>query len=425
MNTLFLYFQVIFYCSYAYLYLWERGFLSIKPLYWYIFTVSCGAVLVMFKYGFSLPPLQYRRLLLWCISFVVVSTFSTVFVSGGVPAAMQQLILYVEGVSILFIIALLIRDYDMTRRGIHALLVVVIASVIINYIDFFKLSGLQFSDVAGRAAGMYGNPNISGRFLVLGMAISVFVLPKKWRFIYSLFVLSGVMVTFSRSSIMMWAVVVIALTWFKVFLLPRAVSFVAVTGFVMLFTVLLVAGLWMNIFESLGIDSYLDKNTQARISGSFIEQDDYSSRGRLAVALKGINLFLSSPLVGKGIGSGNDIVDGLRAHNTYIQMAAEQGILGLAVFVALIWLVWKVKSSEARVFIAGFAGFSLFTHNMLDQPAMYVMIVLAVSRFAHTGDEYVGVNGNNLHSTHQRLKDAEVDQQKDNASVYPRPQLKK
>lgn len=387
MSILFVYLNIFLYYSYFYLYFWDVGVLPIKPLYWFLSTIVVGLTLVVFKHGFRMPPLKFQRLLVWSIVFLSLSTFSAVFVSGGDPDSIQQLILYVEGVSILVVFALLLQDERIAKHAIYAIFIVVVATVVINFIDFFRLTDIKLSTVAGRAAGMYANPNISGKFLVLGMAITVFALPRKLRFFYCIFVLAGVVLTFSRASIMLWAVTVVALTWYRTFVLPRSLSFTVMGSTVALLGVLLVAGAWMNIFESIGMSQYLDENTQARISGSFIGQDDYSSHGRMAVAKKGISTFLNSPLFGKGIGSGNDFTDGLRAHNSYIQLAAEQGIFGLGFFLGLMWIIWIVKSDISRVFIMAFAGFSLFTHNMLDQPAMYLALALAVAGLSRTSTE--------------------------------------
>lgn len=373
----FVYLNVLLYTTFGYMYFFAVRLTSFKPLYWIVLSIVVGLIINFHRYGVSLPAPRLKRLLIWVIPFFTLSVLSFIVVSDGSAASLQVLINYLKGGSMLIVFSLLLRERYLAFHAAYALVVAVILSVIINGIDFFQLSSLPLSDVQGRAAGMYINSNMSGKMLVLSMLISVYCLPKKFRFIFCLFTFIGVLLTFSRSSIMIWFLVILFLSWQQAFVLPRVMSFSIVLGGSLFLVSLLVSGALVGVLSSAGVE--LNKNTTARMGGSFLEQEDFSSKGRAYVAEKGIDLFLNNPILGRGIGLSSNPKYHLGTHNSYIQLAAEQGIFGLLIFLSLIWMVWLAGTYEAKLFAVGFSAFSLFTHNMIDQPAMYLLIVIAVS----------------------------------------------
>lgn len=384
MLVVFIYFNVFLYLSYSYLYFFKMGLVGIKPLYWYIFTIVMSIFFMLFKYGVKLPPAKVRGLIVWSFISIMLYAISFLLISGADDNAFQVFIKYAEGTSLIVVFALLLRDADLCRHALYAVIFCVLFSVALNIIDFFGLSPWPMSKVSGRAAGFFVNPNISGKIMVLGMAISVFVVSRKYRFLYCLIVFSGVVLTFSRASIMIWTILILVITWKKAFVLPRALSLSIIGGTIVLGGVLLVAGTWLTVFNSMGVT--LNKNTTARMGGSFLSQSDYSSHGRVAVAKKAFNTFLNNPLVGKGIGSGNDFSDGLKAHNLYLQLAAEQGIFGLILLASLMLVLWKAQSVECTLFLIGFSAFCFFTHNMFDQPALCLLIAIVISSSQYSFD---------------------------------------
>ena len=88
-----------------------------------------------------------------------------------------------------------------------------------------------------------------------------------------------------------------------------------------------------------------------------------------------IPLFLGSPLIGRGWGSFVAITQGGFAHNDYLRVAVETGIVGLTVYGVLMWrLVLSVRRAQKRIpgslFMRALLGFavsnvliSAFTNN--------------------------------------------------------------
>ncbi len=81
------------------------------------------------------------------------------------------------------------------------------------------------------------------------------------------------------------------------------------------------------------------------------DADDASARHRIDMWNEGFQMVKESPLLGIGKGQFADYTQSLIAHNTLIQNMGETGLLGLFVFIALIYASYKgmlqVKESDA------------------------------------------------------------------------------
>src|SRR4030067_615508 len=137
----------------------------------------------------------------------------------------------------------------------------------------FTTGRLNMSLIDVRAAGMYVNTNISGLYLVFGMLLSVFVLPKRLRFGYCLLVASGVFLTFSRGAIVLRAVSMFCLAWEDTFALSRIPSLLGMGLLVAPLATSLVAGNWNTAVKSSGLKQCLTSDTENRIGGSFVKTE--------------------------------------------------------------------------------------------------------------------------------------------------------
>ena len=381
MLSLFTAFNVILYFSHAYLWLWQEARISpFKPLHWYLFTISVGFVFILIRaWGrFRLPSGPSLWLMIWGITFVVMTSLSFLFLSSQDEIPLQALIKNSEATALLLIFILLLQDKKVVRIATYSLLFAVIGGVILNYIDFFMHGRLNMSFVDGRAAGIYVNPNTSGMMMVFGMVLTVFILPKRLRFIYCLFVASGVFLTFSRGAIVLWVVAMFCLAWKDAFVLSRLPSLIGMGVLVALLATSLVAGDWLVAFKSSGMKKYLTSNTENRIGSSFMAQDDYSARSRMLVARRGLQMFLDKPFLGNGVGSTQQLATRVSTHNMYLLMGAEQGIIGVAILLALILILWRAGTNIGRICAILYAISGMFTHNSFEQPSMQVVLALAV-----------------------------------------------
>lgn len=123
---------------------------------------------------------------------------------------------------------------------------------------------------------------------------------------------------------------------------------------------------------------------------SQISASESSAFGRIDAWYEGFQMLKSSPLFGVGYGMWGDY-HSLAAHNSYILVAAEEGILGLFLWIALIYLCFKGLSLivnkkttsmpyalglESGLF--GFLAASYFLSRAY-MPVLYVLLALSSS----------------------------------------------
>lgn len=351
---------------------------SIAPLYWYLFTILSGATVVLLSLDFSLPKGAAGRLAVWACIFVAMSSLSFVFSTQGAVAT-QKLVTSVEAAALLCVFLLFFRDNRSLVISCSAVAAAVVVGSILNVVDFLSLSPLPLSITPGRAAGLYQNPNISGNYLVLGMVIATLVMPRKIRWWFCLGVGCAVFLTFSRASILMWGLAVTALAWYRRFSLARVPSILIVAAIVAVIGVAMASGYMTEILSSLGLGQHLTADASARVTGTLFEQGDTSSEGRLFLLKKSIKWFLDAPLFGHGIGQTFEWGFGGSTHNMFLLYAVEMGVIGVAVFCALLWILWSAGTPLGRIIALLFTLSSLFSHNNLEHPAMMVVLAIAVS----------------------------------------------
>lgn len=382
MIHVFIFINVLIYYTNLQLYFFDEGMTSFKPLYFYILSITIGILFIVFRNQPNVDIIDSKRpIIIWSALFIGLSTLSFVLISPGDDIALQSYIKILEAISLLVLFVILVGDESVLRIAVYAILTGIVISVFMNYVDFFKLLGAswKFSFVEGRAAGLFVNPNISGQQLVFGMVISVLILPKKYRWWLCLFVGTGVILTFSRGAILLWMIAILGLAWGNTFVIKRTVSVLSIGAAVTILTITLAAGNWIGVFKSIGLDSYLNDNTSSRIGESFLEQNDYSSKTRRYVAEKGISMFFDNPAIGYGVGATGQKATAISPHNMYIYIALQYGIIGLIMFLSLIWLLWEGNSYQAKIVAVLYAVGGMFSHNNLEQASVIVVLALVTA----------------------------------------------
>ena len=344
-------------------------------------TLGVFALLIALRGGPLLPPWRVSRVVVWALASLLLYAFSFVFVSDAGPESLQAFISTSEPLLLLIAFILLLQDRAALRAAAYTMVLVVIAGVLLNYVDFFArhLVPTQMSLVPGRAAGLYLDANVAGYTLAFGTLTSAWILPRRLRFAYCLFAATGVFLTFSRSSIMLMALVIVAMSWYQWFAAPRRWSVALSVAAIVIAGWALAGGQWASGLQQAGLGRYLDENTATRISGSFVGQHDESTADRLRVARRGIAAFLDAPLVGHGIGALNTRDLFTEPHNQYIVVAAEMGIIGLAMFLTSLVLIFRSGSDLGRMMAAAYAFGCMFLHFIPISPGIEVMLALTVA----------------------------------------------
>ncbi len=196
---------------------------------------------------------------------------------------------------------------------------------LIEYVNEKTLGG--GSDVA-RFAGLYGDPNYYSINVLICLCLVVILNHKKylgtfWSVLLSIALVAFAIMTLSKSAFVMLVFPAVILLYAKV---KRRKYFVALT-------VLLLGGV-AAFYVLDGRFDFLEI-----ILSRFTESEDINSltTGRLELWKNYLNYFDSSTvsvLFGRGFGA--ELIKGMGAHNTYIDMIYYLGIFGTTVFISAI-----------------------------------------------------------------------------------------
>ena len=230
-----------------------------------------------------------------------------------------------------------------------------------------------------RAIGFFPDPHMLGFFLNLTVfwALGFFVKKKKWWWGMIFLVISvGVALTFSRGAYVGFLAGFGMYAW--IIFRHRTVDVRWLFGGVALVFVITV-GL-------LGTQNFV----RDRLYDTFLSRDA-SGDARLLLWQQATQIVGEHPFFGVGFGGFPEKVepsatyrDPIYAHNMYLDIATEVGILGLAVwlwgFGWIFWRFWKLGKEDIW-YSAGVAGLvAFFVHGIFDTPiySVHVMGVLCV-----------------------------------------------
>ena len=259
---------------------------------------------------------------------------------------------------------------DPTLAAIRwTILVAVLLGVLVNIYDIthpLELVPLEAAGAnPGRAAGFYVNANQSGGALLVGMVLSIGLF-RRYRALYALCVLAGVALTISRAAILGWFLIATVMVFLNV-LKVRDIIF----GVLLL---LLMGSLALQALDDLhSLRLALNaQNIAERLDWfvSFGMIDEAVQQIRLNVARLSWEAFASAPVFGNGLGASLGWEGNIGAHNIYLRLMAEHGIIGILLFPALVacFVVRADERSRGIVFpLAIFLLFwGLFSHNVLE-----------------------------------------------------------
>ncbi|MFO1356333.1 MAG: O-antigen ligase family protein, partial [Gammaproteobacteria bacterium] len=359
--------------SQAYFYLWKAGMLPIMPGLW-LATVSAMAIFsVAFSSGKTHQGREYygrihwqnqKALGAWAGVFGGIATFSYLF-SLRDPEQLRALKTVIICMGMLGLYLAAFNSARAMRAARIAMVLVVLISVANNLLDFFGVYIFTIAD--GRGAGFYMNPNISSLYLLMGMILTVSLLSPRYRLMYCLIVAVGVLATFSRSGILVWLISVYGLGRTQIFhLSKRAIT----TMVIIMACAVLVMQLSANVVMALGLNKYLSENAMQRLHLNLSTDD--SVLGRRAVAERSLELIKASPWVGYGLGAHSVPRTHVEPHNTYLLLGVELGLLGVAMYLWLLVVLWRMKSPVSKVFSFSLAVWSLFDHNLIDSQGLWL-----------------------------------------------------
>jgi len=352
-----------------------------QPKDWILGLSLLSLPLWLFKPSFKQDFLKVP-LVVWCFGFIFVamlwflgssqSEIAWREVRGRLSAAMLML-------SCLMIFA----SSGAVRSARWALVFAVLFGTALNIYEFFF--PLTFSLVHGRSAGLFVNSNLSGEALVLGMILSVMVLPLFCRGPFLLLTGIGIFVTFSRGGIGAWFIAVSGLLFFAKGVRAKDLVWTLLLS-------LLVVGIVLlpkldAILTTMDRTGVINKNTEERLAWltnpSGVSDD--SSWSRMYAAQQAWRKFADQPWVGSGTGTFHEAFE-IAPHNQYLSYMLDHGVLGATIVPLLILaLIWGARGETRRVglvFGTSVLWLSFFTHTILNYGHSLVLFALLAAMIA-------------------------------------------
>jgi len=234
--------------------------------------------------------------------------------------------------------------------------------------------------VPGRASGTYLDPNIAGEVMLLACLFAIPVISSRYRMLLLSVAGVGIMLTFSRGAIITWIILYLFFQ-FTGTLSKKTLIFVVV----LLVVVPVLIGGFRYYLEDRQDLQLGHKDILFRLDSlqSLSIRDD-SAQDRLNLLEGGWDLFLKNPLIGVGCGVAPLLLGGEGPHNLVVMMAAQYGIFGICLWIALVLILWNGNYFEEKKYQHAvtimFVVSTLFAHSMLSQDPWLLTFAIASGR---------------------------------------------
>lgn len=273
------------------------------------------------------------------------------------------------------------NDMIITRKSIVVALLFGVTMVLYDFIHpgFFVLIKDYYS---GRALATYQNQNLVGAIFIAGLILVIDIIPRKYRMFFIAYLFTGILVTFSRSNIILFIVIIIVMS------IQKKLSKIS-TSILLFSLVAMMTWLYYIGFDYLSKEFDIKATVEAmdRLA-YFISPDDVTSTHndeRKIVLNIALSMFADSPIIGNGIGSTRLWEYRVGPHNTFAMMWAELGLFGFLLVPTFLLattydIIMRTHQKEYKdmgiLFIIFFTISSLFSHNMFE--GVYIIFTATI-----------------------------------------------
>jgi len=362
--------------------------LSLPPLVW-VFALF-GLAAPLFIQTITKSDFVKSPVIIWCFGYLWVS-LAWFFLSSQSENVWQVMRWRTYTVIVMVGFLMLLWDSHAIRVARYTVLGCVLFGVVVNVYELFF--PMTFSLVAGRSAGLYLNPNMDGEALVMGMIVSLTLFSARWRGAFMLAVGIGIILTVSRSNILLWIIASFSFIFLQKVQIKNLLQ--TVTWALVIVLVAMVP-MWDQILGAIGT---INKDVTSRFDWFLDPTDvvDDSSAERKLLAEEAWTRIADRPLLGGGTGAAYLSTEFIGQHNQYLVHMEDYGLLGaMTVPLLMLALAWKAQGeakSLALIFSEVVILEGFFSHTILDFPARLVIIALiaAFVRLSRTSSpQYVG-----------------------------------
>lgn len=318
------------------------------------------------------PSLIYQ----WILFYSMIAVF-LLFYHGVNPDSLKEIGSRVFAT--LFLISAFLHFSSINNiKLIQKILFLFVLFSALSIVAHFIFPGLFYSSISSRPSGTFSNPNQAAICLVLGMILCLESLSPKWKEYFILFIGLGVFLTFSRAGLLCYLFSIIIFIYFNEIKFVNLIKFLIIPVSVVFILII------FNDYYSNYVITLNSRFFERFFTLSDRSTDSLLSRlSPISYALEDINSHFA---FGKGLGSARlPPYDEIGPHNIYLKHMIEGGLLGIITFPIFLWI--SIKKSKLSFLIAlpivlGLWGF--FSHNILDEPHIIILIALFFLLFDKT-----------------------------------------
>ena len=335
-------------------------------------------ILGLMFWGFKVLSQEKAKLTSSTLNFPIISFISICILSliwsNSFFVSLKELPLFLAGPLLYFVITNNISDERQISRILNILLIV---GGLFGIYGILQYKGIDFSfwlRNIGRQQvfGLFGNVNFFAEYLIVPLPIAVSLFFATQNKLKKILLLIGIIVmgasltaTFTRGSYLGFGVSLIFMSF--LFLISRGKNFIKKNRkiFIIILTVVIIITFLFIIPTPLNKSGTTIEKIKSRISISQLTQS-HSIKRRIATWKFTVLMIKDHPLLGSGIGTykyntlkyqaeffkqgknrslyPHGFAD--KAHNEYLQLWAEMGIVGLGIF---IWLIISYFSCGLKI----------------------------------------------------------------------------
>jgi O-antigen ligase len=404
--------------------------------------LALGLVLLSLVLHRSLMHLQWRdyrqQPVVLAISMFLLVILLNAFWAASFTAWLSEFIKWLQ----ILLMIVLVRELSRSMHWgwfIAGVLAAGTVNAIIGMYQYFGGSGalhLLVNERFFRAFGTFGQPNPFGGFMGMLIPLSLAVVAVSILLVFKgrsaalpqmtfVIILSGASLGLMSAGIIMswsrgaWLGLLAALTMMTI-AFPRKAWHGLVLGAMV---VVIIAGLWVSGLLPNSIVQRIQSSADELfaiqdVRGVDIDPENYAVVERLAHWQAALNMARSSPFAGVGLGNYEVVYDNFRlinwleplghAHNYYLNILAEMGLLGLLVY-GKVWFILFMTAYQARrhpnplsraiaISILGtwtyFSVHSLFDNLYVNNAFLHLGILIGVLMVIHSEvQSTAGVSG--------------------------------
>lgn len=346
--------------------------------------VACGAVTVALIGGRQLLARDYIRqvdpsLPVWLLGLGLLDLcWFAMFGGGDTSIIGSRLLFLVLMLGFYLVFSTVPNIWHLVTRMlfIGSWIIVPVLAYDVAHPFTFVPQGSEFAEI-GRAAAIFVNPNSAAAALCAALLLNFWHLRGAWRWTFLAWISCGILLTGSRGAIVSLPIVFVLMA-----LLGRMSGQVFLKSLLVVCTLASCAWLALPyVADYIGIQpTYVTDRFIALMDSS--QGADFSSNEREYLAGKGIDKYLTSPVVGSGVGSTELWVERTSTHNMFIQLLSDFGVIGGLVLPVLLWMGVVSPGPTSRASITTFyVMWAFFSHNILNtETALMIAVALVFSR---------------------------------------------